>query len=70
MVLEQMEQPVPKRIAKMKRTISARPHVWTFARFDMLIDVSGGGGQVDVLCFMVSQTCRPSTSVLSGIVTR
>ena len=35
-VLEQMEHPVPNRMARMKRTISAMPHVWTLARFDMI----------------------------------
>ncbi len=35
MVLEQMEHPVPNRIARMKRIISKRPHVWTLARLDI-----------------------------------
>lgn len=36
MVLEQMEQPVPKRMARMKRITSAGPQVWTLARLDMV----------------------------------
>ena len=41
MVLEHMEHPVPKIMARRKRITSLSPHLWTLARLD--ISMNGDG---------------------------